>query len=135
MDIIFEARKLRRLIEQMAVNLEDEVALENIDVFPNWEVDKYYEVGDRVRYEEVLYKVLQAHTSQDDWTPDVAVSLFVNIANPQEEFPEWVQPTGSHDAYNKGDKVSHNEKHWESLIDANVWEPDENAPTLWEQIQ
>ena len=135
MDIIFEARKLRRLIEQMAVNLEDEVALENIDVFPNWEVGKYYEADDRVRYNEVLYKVLQAHTSQEDWTPDVAVSLFVNIANPQEEFPEWVQPTGGHDAYNKGDKVSHNEKHWESLIDANVWEPDENAPTLWEQIQ
>ena len=140
MDIIFEARKLRRLIEQMAVNLEDEVALENIDVFPNWEVDKYYEVGDRVRYEEVLYKVLQAHTSQDDWTPDVAVSLFVNIANPQEEFPEWVQPTGGHDAYAKGSKVRHgydeqgNEKHWISLIDANVYEPSESVPTLWEKL-
>lgn len=123
MDILAEARKLRRYIESMSVNLDDESALDNIDVFPLWKVGVSYEMGDRVRYEEVLYKVLQAHISQADWTPDIAVSLYVNIAEPQEEFPEWVQPTGSHDAYMKGDKVSHNEKHWESNIDANVYEP------------
>lgn len=119
----------------MAINLDDDTALENVDVFPRWKVDHYYETGFRVRYNEVLYKVLQPHTSQADWTPDVAVSLYVNIANPQEEFPEWIQPTGAHDAYNTGDKVSHNEKHWISLIDANVWEPSESVPTLWEEVE
>lgn len=135
MDIIEQARKLRSLIEDMAINLDDDTALENVDVFPRWKVDHYYETGFRVRYNEVLYKVLQPHTSQADWTPDVAVSLYVNIANPQEEFPEWIQPTGAHDAYNTGDKVSHNEKHWISLIDANVWEPSESVPTLWEEVE
>lgn len=132
MDILAEARKLRRYIESMSVNLDDDSALDNIDVFPLWKVGVSYELGDRVRYNEVLYKVLQNHTSQEDWTPDVAVSLFVRVG--EGEFPEWVQPTGSHDAYNTGDKVSHNNKHWESLIDANVWEPSENVPTLWAEL-
>ena len=134
MDIIAEARKLRNYIENMSVNLDAESALDNIDVFPKWRAGVSYEMGDRVRYNEVLYKVLQAHISQEDWTPDIAVSLYVNIADPQEEFPEWVQPTGGHDAYNTGDKVSHNGKHWISLIDANVWEPTEEAVTLWEEV-
>lgn len=123
MDIIAEARKLRSYIEEMSVNLDDESALDNIDVFPLWKVGVSYEMGDRVRYNEVLYKVLQNHTSQEDWTPDVAVSLYVNIADPHEEYPDWVQPQGAHDAYMKGDKVSHNEKHWISTIDANTYEP------------
>lgn len=123
------AKKLRAFIEQMSVNATDEEALDNILAYPKWQVGKAYTKDERVRYEEVLYKVLQNHTSQSDWTPDVAVSLFVKVSI--EEFPEWVQPTGSHDAYQKGDKVSHNGKHWVSLIDANVYEPSESVPTLW----
>lgn len=123
------AKKLRAFIEQMSVNATDEEALDNILAYPKWQVGKEYVKDERVRYEDVLYKVLQNHTSQADWTPDVAVSLFVKVS--VEEYPEWVQPTGSHDAYQKGDKVSHNGKHWESLIDANVYEPSESVPTLW----
>ena len=133
MDIIAEARKMRAYIEDMSVNLDDEDALDNVDVFPNWKVGTYYEIGERIRYEEILYKCIQAHTSQEDWTPDVAVSLFVRVDDPGEEWPEWVQPTGAHDAYPLGAKVSHNEKHWISLIDANVYEPTEAVPTLWEE--
>lgn len=127
-----EARRYRRFIEQMSTNATDEEALDNIEAFPKWAVGKAYAVDDRLRYEDVLYKVIQAHTSQADWTPDVAVSLFVRVSI--EEFPEWVQPTGAHDAYNTGDKVSHNDKHWQSLIDANIWEPSESVPTLWELL-
>lgn len=119
--ILEEARKFRQFIEQMSTNATDEEALDNILAFPKWEVGKEYVKDDRIRYEDVLYKVLQNHTSQADWTPDVAVSLFVKVSI--EEYPQWVQPTGSHDAYNKGDKVTHLEKHWESEIDANVYEP------------
>lgn len=115
------ARKFRRFIELMSENATDEEALDNILAFPKWEVGKEYVKDERIRYEDVLYKVLQNHTSQADWTPDIAVSLYVRVSI--EEWPEWVQPTGAHDAYNKGDKVSHNEKHWESLIDANTYEP------------
>lgn len=115
------ARKLRAFLVEMSKNATDEEALDNILAFPKWEVGKAYTKDERIRYEDALYKVLQNHTSQADWTPDVAVSLYVKVSI--EEFPEWVQPTGAHDAYNKGDKVSHNEKHWESLIDANTYEP------------
>ena len=116
-----EARKFRRFIEQMSENATDEQALDNIIAYPKWEVGKAYEKDFRLRYNEVLYKVLQNHTSQAEWTPDIAVSLYVQVA--EGEFPAWKQPQGSHDAYMKGDKVSHNEKHWISTIDANTYEP------------
>ena len=115
------ARKFRKFIEQMSENATDEEALDNILAFPKCEVGKEYVKDERIRYENVLYKALQSHTSQADWTPDVAVSLFVKVSI--EEYPQWVQPQGAHDAYNKGDKVTHLEKHWESEIDANVYEP------------
>ena len=126
------ARKFRRFIELMSESATDEEALDNILAFPKWEVGKEYVKDERIRYNDVLYKALQNHTSQADWTPDVAVSLYVKVSI--EEWPEWVQPTGAHDAYNMGDKVSHNEKHWESLIDANVYEPTESVPTLWKEV-
>ena len=121
MDIKEKAKLFRAFIEQMASKVDDETALDHIEAFPKWEVGKEYRKDERVRFNEVLYKVLQDHTSQSDWSPDVAVSLYVKVS--VEEFPEWVQPTGSHDAYEKGSKVSHLEKHWESEIDANVYEP------------
>ena len=126
------AKKFRKFIELMSENATDEQALDNILAYPKWEVGKEYEKDFRLRYEDVLYKVLQNHTSQADWTPDKAVSLYVKVSI--EEYPDWVQPTGAHDAYNKGDKVSHNEKHWVSLIDANVYEPSESVPTIWEEV-
>lgn len=116
-----QARKLRKFLENMSENASDEEALDNILAYPKWAVGKEYKKDERVRYEDVLYKVLQSHTSQSDWTPDVAVSLFVRVSI--EEYPQWVQPTGAQDAYQKGDKVSHLEKHWISTVDNNVWEP------------
>ncbi len=124
MDILEEARRLRQLIEAMAEeSLDDETALDNINVFPSWKVGVLYEKDFRLKYDGILYKVLQNHTSQADWTPDVAYSLYVNIADPHIEWPEWVQPLGSQDAYPLGAKVSHLDKHWISIVDANVWEP------------
>lgn len=95
-------------------------------VFPDW-IPKGHEylVSERVSYNGELYRCIQGHKSQADWTPNVAVSLWIPIADPAEEWPEWKQPTGAHDAYNKGDKVSYNEKNWISDIDANVYEPGE----------
>lgn len=121
MGIKERAKLFRQFIEQMAKNVDDETALDHIEAFPKWEVGKAYKKDERIRYIGDLYKVLQDHTSQADWSPDKAVSLYVKVSI--EEFPEWVQPTGAHDSYMKGDKVSHNEKHWESDIDANTYEP------------
>ena len=103
-------------------NLADEVAVDVTTLFEQWEPDHVYVVGDRIRYGEKLYRVVQAHTSQVDWTPDVTPALFTEIPKPG-EIPEWKQPTGAQDAYSKGDKVLHNGSVWESTIDGNVWEP------------
>lgn len=96
-------------------------ALEAIPLFPLWKDDAEYQVGDRIRYNDILYKCVQAHTSQPSWTPDITPALWTEVSI--DEFPEWKQPTGAQDAYRIGDKVSHLEKHWISTIDYNVYEP------------
>ena len=117
-----EALHLRNLIETLAATLDDETALTGIELFPLWiSSSKQYKVGDRVRYDSTLYKCVQAHTSQDDWMPDVTPSLWVKVSI--DEWPEWMQPTGAHDAYAKGAKVVHNDAKWVSTVDNNVWEP------------
>ena len=121
---IEKARALRKLIEQMAEKLTDTEALEGVELFPLWKTGKAYTAGERVRYEDMLYKCLQSHTSQDTWTPKDAVSLWARVDDPHEEFPEWRQPTGPTGAYMKGDKVTYKEKHYISDVDNNVWAPD-----------
>ena len=115
------AYELRRLIERASISLEDSEALEGVELFPAWKPGVPYTIDTRIRYDGVLYKCVQSHTSQGDWTPDVTPALWVVVSI--DEFPAWRQPTGAQDAYNTGDKVSHNNKHWISTIDANVWEP------------
>ena len=116
-----KAKQLRQLIEQLAVTLDDETALTGVELFPPWSVGKAYATGDRVQHEGTLYKCVQAHTSQADWTPPVTPALWTAVS--LDEYPAWVQPTGAHDAYSKGDKVTHNGKHWTSDVDNNTWEP------------
>ena len=124
MTIREKARYFRQFIEQMASTVDDTTALEHPEAFPKWNPDGIaYVTGQRVRYNDILYKVLLDHTSQADWTPDTATSLFVRVDDPTIEWPEWIQPVGAADAYAAGAKVSHNDKHWISSVDANVWEP------------
>lgn len=118
-----QALTFRRQLDSIIENLQDDEALDMSILFPLWCNGKTYETSDRVQYNNILYKCLQNHTSQEDWTPDIAVSLWVRIDNPLEEWPEWIQPLGAQDAYAQGAQVSHNNKHWISEVDANVWEP------------
>ena len=117
-----KAKQLRQLIEQLAVALDDETALTGVELFPMWAIGRAYSTGDRVRHGGTLYKCVQVHTSQADWTPDATPALWVVVSI--DEYPEWVQPTGAHDAYNTGDKVSYNGKHYVCTIDANTYAPD-----------
>ena len=96
---------------------------EHKSLFETWQTGVAYTVGQLRNWGDKLYKCVQAHTSQAGWEPDKAVSLWSAASDPAEEWPEWSQPVGAHDAYAKGDKVSHNGKHWTSTADANVWEP------------
>lgn len=118
-----DAIKLRKAIVTGSASLPDETASTVPELFDKWETGVSYVVGDRRAYNGVLYKCVQAHYSQEDWTPDVAVSLWTRTDDPGEEWPEWRQPTGAIDAYQVGDKVAHNGKHWISNTSNNVWEP------------
>lgn len=104
-------------------SIDEITASEHAELFSPWEEGIDYTAGALRQYEGVLYKCVQDHTSQADWTPDVAVSLWTKTSDPKDEFPQWSQPVGSHDAYVKGDKVSFNDKHWKSTVDNNVWQP------------
>lgn len=123
------ARQLRRLIEQLSVSLNDETALTAVELFPEWNSTKSYLIGDRIKYENILYKCVQAHTAQADWIPPMTPALWTQVSI--DEWPEWKQPTGAQDAYMTGDKVSHNELHWVSTTDNNVWEPGVYG---WEEV-
>lgn len=115
------AQIMRESLDLATSYLDDEQAESVTILFEEWQTDTDYAVGDRRQYDELLYRCVQAHTSQADWIPPQVPALWVRTST--DPFPEWIQPTGSHDAYNKGDKVTHNGKHWISNADANVWEP------------
>ena len=117
-----EAKAFRAKIERAAYAVQDDAeSLELIELFPAYRVGVAYVVGDRFRYDRKLYRVVQAHTSQADWVPDGTPALYTVVS--VEEWPEWVQPAGAHDAYAAGAKVTHDGKHWVSDIDNNTWAP------------
>lgn len=118
------ALKIKEMMHKASASLSDTDALQAVELFKRWNGDgQEYVVDERVSDDGILYKVLQNHTSQPSWKPKDSPSLFVRVDDPSIEWPEWIQPVGSTDAYAKGAKVSHNGKHWISDVDANVWEP------------
>ena len=131
------AEQLRRAIQLFVQTLTDELALEVATVFPAWEVNRAYTVGDIISYGEnstgdpQLYKVVQAHTSAAEWTPDATASLYDAVGLDESGYPVWSRPSGAHDAYNTGDIVNYNGTLYKSLIDGNTWSPEE-YPNGWE---
>ena len=131
------AEQTRKALQLFCQTLSDDKALEVATVFPAYEVGRAYTVGDMFSYgknstgDPQLYKVVQAHTSQEDWKPDATPALYTAIGLNPAGYPIWSKPTGAHDAYSKGDIVSYNEKLYKSLIDGNTWSPEE-YPAGWE---
>ena len=127
------ARQLRPIIEKAAESLPDEDALEAVELFPVWATDTSYTADERVSYADKLYRCVQSHTSQADWTPDVTPALWTEVPKPG-EIPVWKQPTGAQDAFMKGDKVWFPEKDttvYVSIVDNNVWQPGVYG---WEEV-
>lgn len=120
----------RDLIKTDSLSTDELVSL--IELYPKWEVGRSYLIDDLVAYNNALYQCVQAHTSQADWTPDIVPALFTR-KTPAGVIPDWVQPTGAHDAYNIGDQVLFNGLVYESIIDANVWSPTD-YPQGWQLI-
>ena len=130
-----ELLRIRAMIEKASVSLGDDDALEAVELFPVWATGTAYSIDQRVRYGDKLYKCVQAHTSQDDWTPDATPALWTEVA-PSGTIPVWRQPTGAQDAYNIGDKVHYptaDDPVYESLINANVYSP-EAYPQGWQLV-
>ena len=127
MTLVEKARELRKILEKAmteAKSLTDAEAITATCLHPKWSGDGVqYTAGQRVQDDGILYTVLQAHTSQPDWKPAAAPSLFAKVLIPDPTvIPEWEQPDSTN-PYSKGDKVMHNSKTWVSDIDGNVWEP------------
>ena len=124
-------KDLIELVKTSRPLVTDEFALQTIDMFPRWEdnIGKTITNDDiakglnRYQHNGELYKVVQPTVFQTQYEPGAegTSSIFVKIS--LEEWPEWIQPTGAHDAYAKGAKVTHNSKKWTSDVDANTWEP------------
>jgi hypothetical protein len=134
MNFLEKARAIRSQLDALITEMTDEQALQSSVLFREWNGDGItYETGQRVTYNEILYKVLQPHTSQADWTPDMATSLYAKVLIPDENIiPEWVQPDSTN-AYMKGDKVMFEGKTYESLIDNNIWNPID-YPAGWQEV-
>lgn len=130
MTLVELAKQLRPIIEQAAATLSDATALQGVQLFPMWKPGLSVSTDQRYQYNNVLYRVVQAHTTQADWTPDKTPALFVVVS--LDEWPEFVQPTGAHDAYNTGDKVTFNGAHYICIMDGCTWSP-EAYPAAWEK--
>lgn len=137
MNMIEQAKAIREAMDYAGASLTEEMALSCAYLYRPWAVGVAYAVDERLTYgvnkvgDPQLYKVVQAHTSQSDWTPDITPALFTAIGLTETGYPVWSKPTGAHDAYNKGDIVSYNDVLYKSLIDGNVYSPDE-YPAGWE---
>lgn len=131
-----DATEFRSTVDAIINTLTDEQAISAVVLFPVWQANVEYKTGDRVRYDGKLYKVIQDHNSQLDWTPVNAPSLFASLLTDEEQ-PEnilpWVQPDSTN-AYSIGDKVIFEEKIYESLVDNNVWSP-VDYPAGWQLVQ
>ena len=127
------AVKLRPYIEKAALSLDDEDALEAVQLFPRWNESAEYKVGDKVRLQNVLYKCLQDHIAQPTWSPIAAPSLWAKVLIPDPEvIPEWEQPDSTN-AYQIGDKVMFEGKIYECVIANNIWSP-AAYPAGWKEI-
>lgn len=129
--------QLGRALQMFAQTLSNEQAIEVASIFPPYEVGKSYTAGQYITYgtntvgDPQLYKVIQDHISQEDWVPEKSPTLYEPIGLNGSGYPIWSKPSGAHDAYNKGDIVDYNGTLYKSLIDGNVYSPDE-YPAGWE---
>lgn len=128
--------QIRRALQIVAGSLPAAQAREVPMIFPDYQVGKVYAAGDYIKDgtdgngDPILYSVVQAHTSAAEWPPASTPSLYTPITLTESGRPIWAPPTGAHDAYNKGDVVSHEGRLWKSRRDGNTSVPGEDE--WWE---
>ncbi len=124
----------KKAMENLLRTATDDEALEMRVLYPDFAAGVEYKTGDRINYGGHFYKVLQDHTSAVEWIPPAAASLYAQIADPAAEWPEYEQPTGAYDTYEKGDKVTYKGFHYISKMNANAFSPDA-YPDGWEKVE
>ena len=133
------SEQIRKALQMFAQTLADEQAMEISTIYPAYEVGRTYSADELFTYgindvgDPQLYRVVQAHTSQSDWIPDATPALYTPIGLNEGGYPTWSRPTGAHDAYNIGDIVDYNGTLYKSLINGNVYSPEE-YPAGWEKV-
>lgn len=140
-DKILLAKQMNRFMQMQvqAAELDDDKAMEVADLYPEWQYSKAYAVGEMFKYgvnsdgETQLYRVVQAHTSEAQNTPDIVPALYKAVGFTDTGTPIWTQPLGAHDAYSTGDVVSYKDQLWISTVDGNVWEPGVYGWEVYEQ--
>lgn len=123
---------IQLLSPRLFEDVEDKIALHMVDFFQTWEskIGKLVSKDERLSYKEKLYKVLQPHTVQSDWTPDTAVSLYVEVSI--EEWPEIPEYITAESAWMKGQKGTWKGEHYICNMDNCVWNP-EQLPSAWDK--
>ncbi len=124
-----EMQQIKRALQLTAANLSPALAREVAMIYPAYQVGKTYAAGDYIKDgtdangDPLLYSVVQAHTSAEEWPPESTPSLYTPISLDVSGWPLWAAPLGAHDAYNTGDVVSHKGELWKSRRDGNTSEP------------
>ena len=127
--------EIKKALQLSIADLPEAEQVNYTSTYPAWKVPLAVQVGEKYQYNGVLYKVIQAHTTQLDWLPDIVPALFVQV-NAPDVIPVWKQPTGAHDAYMTGEKVHFptlSDPVYKSKIDYNVWSPSEYMQG-WEKL-
>ena len=133
------AEQFRKAVQLFAASLSDELAMEVATIYDPWKVNHHYAAGEFVTYgvnevgDPQLYKVVQMHTSLDNWTPDATPALYKAIGLDNSGHPVWSAPTGAHDAYNEGDIVNYDGDLYKSKINGNITVPGSDE-RYWEKI-
>ena len=139
-DVVFQAEAIREAMDAAGAVLTDEQALICVRLYKPYEVGEAYVAGEFFVYgvnnvgDPQLYKVVQDHTSQEEWMPNLTPALYTAIGLDDDGYPVWSRPTGAHDAYNIGDIVNYNGVLYESTIDGNVYSPEE-YPAGWKEVE
>jgi len=128
------AAAARITIKAQLDTIGDAAVAEVAALFPDWTPGVKVAPGDVLAWDGTLVEVIQAHTTQADWTPDKVPALWTPVRKTAGAQPdEWVQPLGASDAYSKGDRVTFQGQVWESTIDTNVWSPTAH-PAGWKKV-
>lgn len=126
-----QAKLYRRKIESAAESQSDEQALQSIELFRKWRAGRTVLAGERYQHNGVLYRVIQSHTTQESWTPDITPALWTVVS--LEEWPEIPENIPAENPWMAGMQGTWKGQHYICQLDNCVWNPDQ-LPSAWREV-